>query len=160
MVNINKHKFFLLQILKEIYTDIELASCLGFKGGTALMFFYDLPRISIDLAFNLLDKSKEKLAYEKVRKILLGHGRIFDEAMKFYGSIIVLDYGVGERKLKIEISNRQWNDRYEVKYILPSKGCAACSVRRLRTKEYSVRLSGVSSLLCKSKRHKRYSSRV
>jgi len=43
MVSINKHKFFLMQILKDIYSDIELANCLGFKGGTVLMFFYDLP---------------------------------------------------------------------------------------------------------------------
>lgn len=118
MVNINKHKFFLTQILKDIYSDIELANCLGFKGGTALMFFYDLPRFSVDLDFNLLDLAKEKTVYEKVRKILLKYGKIFDEAMKFYGPIIVLDYGVGERKLKIEISNRQWNDHYERKNLL------------------------------------------
>ncbi|HMM17519.1 MAG: nucleotidyl transferase AbiEii/AbiGii toxin family protein [Petrimonas sp.] len=118
MVNINKHKFFLTQILKDIYSDIELANCLGFKGGTALMFFYDLPRFSVDLDFNLLDPAKEKTVYEKVRKILLKYGKIFDEAMKFYGPIIVLDYGVGERKLKVEISNRQWNDRYEIKNLL------------------------------------------
>ena len=118
MVSINKHKFFLMQILKDIYSDIELANCLGFKGGTALMFFYDLPRFSVDLDFNLLDPAKEKTVYEKVRKILLKYGKIFDEAMKFYGPIIVLDYGVGERKLKVEISNRQWNDRYEIKNLL------------------------------------------
>lgn len=118
MVNINKHKFFLTQILKDIYSDIELANCLGFKGGTALMFFYDLPRFSVDLDFNLLDLAKEKTVYEKVRKILLKYGKIFDEAMKFYGPIIVLDYGVGERKLKIEISNRQWNNHYERKNLL------------------------------------------
>lgn len=118
MVNINKHKFFLTQILKDIYSDIELANCLGFKGGTALMFFYDLPRFSVDLDFNLLDLAKEKTVYEKVRKILLKYGKIFDEAIKFYGPIIVLDYGVGERKLKIEISNRQWNNHYERKNLL------------------------------------------
>ena len=118
MVNINKHKFFLTQILKDIYSDIELANCLGFKGGTALMFFYDLPRFSVDLDFNLLDPAKEKTVYEKVRKILLKYGKIFDEAMKFYGPIIVLDYGVGERKLKVEISNRQWKNRYEIKNLL------------------------------------------
>lgn len=117
MVNINKHKFFLVQILKEIYSDIELASCMGFKGGTALMFFYGLPRFSVDLDFNLLDISKEKRIYEKVRKILLKYGKIFDEAMKF-GPIIVLDYGIGERKLKVEISNRQWENRYEIKNLL------------------------------------------
>lgn len=82
------------------------------------MFFYDLPRFSVDLDFNLLDLAKEKTVYEKVRKILLKYGKIFDEAMKFYGPIIVLDYGVGERKLKIEISNRQWNNHYERKNLL------------------------------------------
>ena len=118
MVNINKHKFFLMQILKDIYSDIELANCLGFKGGTALMFFYDLPRFSVDLDFNLLNPAKEKTVYEKVRTILSKQGKIFDEAMKFYGPIIVLDYGIGERKLKVEISNRQWNNRYEIKNLL------------------------------------------
>lgn len=118
MVHINKHKFFLMQILKDIYSDIELANCLGFKGGTALMFFYDLPRFSVDLDFNLLNPAKEKTVYEKVRTILSKQGKIFDEAMKFYGPIIVLDYGIGERKLKVEISNRQWNNRYEIKNLL------------------------------------------
>ena len=118
MVNINKHKFFLMQILKDIYSDIELANCLGFKGGTALMFFYDLPRFSVDLDFNLLNPAKEKTVYEKVRTILSKQGKIFDEAMKFYGPIIVLDYGIGERKLKVEISSRQWNNRYEIKNLL------------------------------------------
>ena len=118
MVNINRHKFFLTQILKDIFSDIELANNLGFKGGTALMFFYDLPRFSVDLDFNLLDLAKEKTVYEKVRKILLKYGKIFDEAMKFYGPIIVLDYGAGERKLKIEISNRQWDNHYERRNLL------------------------------------------
>ena len=118
MVHINKHKFFLMQILKDIYSDIELANSLGFKGGTALMFFYDLPRFSVDLDFNLLDLTKEKTVYEKVRRILLKYGKIFDEALKFYGPIIVLDYGVGERKLKVEISNRQWKNQYERKNLL------------------------------------------
>ncbi|HKL93570.1 MAG TPA: nucleotidyl transferase AbiEii/AbiGii toxin family protein [Bacteroidales bacterium] len=118
MIHVNKHKFFLTQILKDIYSDIELVNCLGFKGGTALMFFYELPRFSVDLDFNLLDLSKEKTAYEKLRIILLKYGKIFDEAMKYYGPIIVLDYGVGERKLKVEISNRQWNNHYERKNLL------------------------------------------
>lgn len=68
MVNINKHKFFLAQILKDIYSDIELANCLGFKGGTALMFFYDLPRFSVDLDFNLLDLAKEKRCMKRYEK--------------------------------------------------------------------------------------------
>lgn len=117
-MDINKHKFFMMQVLKDIYTDKELAGCLGFKEGTALMFFYNLPRFSVDLDFNLLDKNKEKVGYEKVRRILMKYGRIFDEAMKFYGPIIVLDYGVGERKLKVEISNREYDNHYEIKNLL------------------------------------------
>lgn len=118
MVDSNKHKFFLFQILKEIYENKELSGILGFKGGTALMFFYDLPRFSVDLDFNLLDTSKEALVAEKVRKILLKHGKIHDEAKKHYGILCVLDYGMGERKLKVEISNRNFGDQYEVKNLL------------------------------------------
>ena len=118
MVDINKHKFFLFQILKEIYEDKELSGILGFKGGTALMFFYDLPRFSVDLDFNLLNSSKEDIVYEKVRKIILKHGSIHDEAKKFYGIICVLDYGMRGRKLKVEISNRDFNDSYEIKNLL------------------------------------------
>lgn len=118
MIDMNKHKFFMLQILKDIYSDIALSSILGFKGGTALMFFYDLPRFSVDLDFNLLDTSKEELVYNKVQKILEQYGRIIDKAMKHHGPIIVLDYGAGERNLKVEISNRTWENHYEIKNLL------------------------------------------
>ena len=97
---------FVTAILKDIYTDIELVNCLGFKGGTALMFFYELPRFSVDLDFNLIQAAKDEVVYEKLRKILLKYGKIYDETKKFYGLIVVLDYGFGERKLKVEISNR------------------------------------------------------
>ena len=118
MFEINRHKFFLVQILKEIYSDIELANYLGFKGGTALMFFYDLPRFSVDLDFNLLIAEKEEVVFQKLRTILLTYGAIFDEAKKFHGPILVLDYGVDERKLKLEISNREFGDSYENKNFL------------------------------------------
>lgn len=117
-MDINKHRFYLVQLLKDIYADIELAACLGFKGGTALMFFYELPRFSVDLDFNLIQVEKQALVYEKIRKILLKYGNIQDEAQKFYGLILVLDYGFSERKLKVEISNRVLVDSYEVKSLL------------------------------------------
>jgi hypothetical protein len=56
--------------------------------------------------------------YDKVRTILLKYGTITDEAKKFYGPIIVLDYGVDERKLKVEISVRQFDNHYEIKNLL------------------------------------------
>lgn len=117
-MDINKHKFFMLQILKDIFSDADLADCLGFKGGTALMFFYGLPRFSVDLDFNLIDTTKEELVYKKVRDFLLKYGKIHDEAKKFFGPVFVLDYGQNERKLKVEISNRQYDNHYEIKNLL------------------------------------------
>lgn len=118
MVNLNKHKFLMMQILKDIYSNIELTSCLGFKGGTALMFFHNLPRFSVDLDFNLLDKNKKEKVLFLIKEMLLKYGKIDDEAIKFYSTIIVLNYGIGERKLKIEISNREWEEHYEIKNFL------------------------------------------
>ena len=54
-----KHKNILLQILKDIYSDTSISPYLGFKGGTAAMMFYDLPRHSVDLDLDLLDETKE-----------------------------------------------------------------------------------------------------
>ena len=114
-MDLNKHKFFMLQILRDIYSDLELANCLGFKGGTALMFFYGLPRFSVDMDFNLLKSDKENDVYQKIRTILLKYGKIDDEAQKFFGPILVLNYGSGERKMKVEISNRLYDNHYEIK---------------------------------------------
>ena len=121
MLDLNKHKYFIVQILKDIYSDIEIANSLGFKGGTALMLFYDLPRFSVDLDFNLLNLTKSGFIYEKLKVILQKYGRIKDEAIKHFGLLLVLDYGENERNLKIEISNRQFQDRYEIKDFLGIK---------------------------------------
>ncbi|MFO7668358.1 MAG: nucleotidyl transferase AbiEii/AbiGii toxin family protein [Bacteroidales bacterium] len=118
MIDQNRHRFLMVQILKDIYSDLDLSSDLGFKGGTALMFFYGLPRFSVDLDFNLLKPENEELVYTKLRKIILKYGTIFDEARKYYGPIVVLDYGKNERKLKVEVSNRQFENSYETKNLL------------------------------------------
>lgn len=119
-MDLNKHKMYMLRILKDIYTDSELNNLLGFKGGTALMFFYDLPRFSVDLDFNLLDAEKEQFVFERVQTILLRYGRIIDAARKHFGPVIVLDYESGERNLKVEISNRQYQtaNHYELRQFL------------------------------------------
>ncbi len=104
----------MLQLLKDIFSDALLSSLLAFKGGTATLFFHNLPRLSTDLDFNLLNVVKEAEVYDRVREIVLKYGKIHDEAIKHYGIIIVLDYGIGERKLKIEISNRLYDNHYEI----------------------------------------------
>jgi predicted nucleotidyltransferase component of viral defense system len=118
MLDTNKHKFFLVTLLKDIYADTELAAVLGFKGGTAHMLFYGLPRFSVDLDFNLLAPDKSKVVYKKIRETILKYGKIRDEAEKYFGLLLVLDYGKQERNLKIEISNRIFPDRYETKHFL------------------------------------------
>ena len=110
-----KHKLYMAQILSLVFKDKDLCNVLGFKGGTALMFFHNLPRFSTDLDFNLLDMSNQDVAYNKVRQILLRFGTIDDEAKKLNGPILVLNYGKGERMLKVEISNRQYDNHYETK---------------------------------------------
>jgi predicted nucleotidyltransferase component of viral defense system len=110
-----RHKLYMAQILSLIFKDKDLCNVIGFKGGTALMFFHNLPRFSTDLDFNLLDVSKQDMVYNKVRQILLRFGTIDDEAKKLNGPILVLNYGKGERMLKVEISNRQYDNHYETK---------------------------------------------
>ena len=106
----------MLQILRDIYSDLELANNLGFKGGTALMFFHSLPRFSVDLDFDIINPNQEKEVqiYQKLKNILLRYGKIDDEALKFFGPLLVLNYGKGERNLKLEISNRPHTNKYEV----------------------------------------------
>ena len=57
-----KHKLYMAQILSQIFKDKELCNVLGFKGGTALMFFHNLPRFSTDLDFNLVDESMQEIS--------------------------------------------------------------------------------------------------
>ncbi|HRW20824.1 MAG TPA: nucleotidyl transferase AbiEii/AbiGii toxin family protein [Bacteroidales bacterium] len=113
MFDISSHKYYLVRILKDIYSDPLLSSVLGFKGGTAHMLFYNLPRFSVDLDFNLLDKTESDLVFQKLRNILSSYGQIKDEAQKYYGLLLVLNYGAHNRNLKLEISNREYKDRYQ-----------------------------------------------
>lgn len=110
----NKHKLYMAQILSLIFKDKELCNALAFKGGTALMFFHNLNRFSTDLDFNLLVPEKLDMVYDKVRSILTRFGTIDDEAKKLYGPVLVVNYGKGERMLKVEISTRQYPNHYEM----------------------------------------------
>ncbi|MFZ8803249.1 MAG: nucleotidyl transferase AbiEii/AbiGii toxin family protein [Candidatus Calescibacterium sp.] len=63
--DISKHRNVLLMILKDIYSDATISPSLGFKGETALHLFYNLPRFSIDLDFDLLDEEKKNMFSRK-----------------------------------------------------------------------------------------------
>lgn len=95
-------------ILKDIYNDVALAPLLGLKGGTAGMLFYDLPRFSVDLDFDLLDANKASAPeiMQKVEAILLRHGEVKDKFIKYRTIFLLHSYGKGERGIKVEISTR------------------------------------------------------
>lgn len=101
------------QVLLAVFRDKELCRQLAFKGGTSLLMFHGLTRFSTDLDFNLLDPTQTEAVYKRLRTLLCKFGTIDDEALKFFGPIIVLNYGKGERMLKIEVSNRQYDNHYE-----------------------------------------------
>lgn len=114
-IDTQKHSFIMSRILLSVFQDKELCLLLAFKGGTSLMFFHELPRFSTGLDFNLLDKTKLDMVYSKIKALLLRFGRITDEVQKFFGPVFVLDYGKGERKLKVEVSTRFFDNHYEMR---------------------------------------------
>jgi len=118
MLNKGKHQSVMVNILKELYSQPELRSVLGFKGGTAAFLFYNLPRLSVDLDFDILDEDKVPIVFEKVKKILIGLGYLQEATKKRYTLFFLLSYGKGERKIKIEISKRKTISSFEMKNYL------------------------------------------
>jgi len=118
MLDIQKHKFILVNILKDVYTDTSLGPLLGFKGGTCAYLFYGLPRFSIDLDFNLLDSKKNKFVFEKVKKILKKYGEIKKAQEKRFTLFFLLSYGIKATNIKVEISKKEFPNRYELKNYL------------------------------------------
>lgn len=118
MVDIDLHRTVFVGVLKAIYADAILRTLLGFKGGTAAMFCYDLPRFSVDLDFNLLDPEKKDVVLERL-KILLGQfGELREATEKHFTLFFLLNYKKGERNLKIEISKRPLKAEYAIKQYL------------------------------------------
>ncbi|MBR8766506.1 nucleotidyl transferase AbiEii/AbiGii toxin family protein [Porphyromonas levii] len=114
MTDISTHYSYLYRILQDIATNSFLSPQLIFKGGTALMFFYDLPRFSVDLDFTLINKGEEEEVYRQLLGITKEYGKIADSNLGFYGPKVVLDYGIGEWNLKIEVSNRYWGEQSDL----------------------------------------------
>ena len=118
MIDIQSHRLVMTKILKDIYSDFQLSSLLGFKGGTALYLFYNLPRFSVDLDFNLLDLSKKDVVHIRVKNIVRKYGELKDEFLKRNTIFFMLSYGESHRNIKIEISLTQFPNEYEIKQYL------------------------------------------
>ena len=118
MLDRNVHKTILLQILKDIYTDTSLGPILGFKGGTAANFFYDLGRFSVDLDFDLLKYDKEILVFEKIETILQDYRTIKEMYRKRNTLLFIISYDEKSQNIKVEINCRTFGSRYELKNYL------------------------------------------
>lgn len=118
MVNIDLHKNAFVGILRAIYSDTLLRNKLGFKGGTAAMLFYDLPRFSVDLDFDLLDPEKKEEVFQRLKEILPQFGTVIEASDKQYTLFFLLSYKKGERGLKVEISKRIIKSAYILKNFL------------------------------------------
>lgn len=120
MLEQNKHKTVMYRLLTDILRDAYLAAALGFKGGTACYFFYGLPRFSIDLDFNIIAKKDEsrmyQVIYDKIKAITEGQKLdIRDGYIKRNTVFFLISYEKGAQNIKIEISRREYSDRYELK---------------------------------------------
>ena len=118
MLNKDIHKNFLINTLNSIYKDTQIRTFLGFKGGTAALLFYDLPRFSVDLDFDLLDPSKKELVFQRLKEILSKVGKIDQAHEKQNTLFFLINYQSQERNIKVEISKRAIKSEYEVKNYL------------------------------------------
>jgi predicted nucleotidyltransferase component of viral defense system len=117
MLNNNIHESHLRQLIAKIFNDSILQKQLAFKGGTCLYFFYGLDRFSTDLDFNC---TGESLDYQRLNQILEGY-EILEHTNKFNTWFWLLSYGKMTVKIKIEVSKRDYPDKYEIKDLLGVK---------------------------------------
>ncbi|OGF51579.1 MAG: hypothetical protein A2044_07515 [Candidatus Firestonebacteria bacterium GWA2_43_8] len=114
MLIIDKHKKLLLDLLFAVYSDRELASILGFKGGTAALLFYGLDRFSVDLDFDLLDPAMADKVFTHLEKIAGAHGVIKEKSKKRNTLLLVVSYGLLDQNIKLEVSTRDFGSKFTV----------------------------------------------
>jgi len=113
MLNRQQHDVYLKQILRKIGRNDELNNQLILKGGTCLYLFYDLPRFSVDLDFNL--KLNSSFNPQILTEVLEKELTIDDRREKHFTWFWLGSYQKGSQKIKIEVSKRNFPDEYEIK---------------------------------------------
>lgn len=111
------HKIHLTNILLDMYKDDLLCSVLGFKGGTAALFFYQLSRFSADLDFDLTghyEKDSEPLQriIDRITSIVSKKYTVLDQSKKYNTLFWLVSYGTGLSHIKIEISTRDVSENH------------------------------------------------
>ena len=100
-----RHKRVLINLLVNIIKDSN--GKVAFKGGTCAALFYDLPRISLDLDFDILEPFNEG-DIDRLREILERRGSVQDFREKHFTIFFLLNYEKGAPNIKIEFNKRIW----------------------------------------------------
>jgi len=110
------HRQILIRILVDIFK--EFGEGMSFKGGTCAYLFYELPRISLDLDFDLLSPF-EKKDVDILKAILSKRGMIRDYKDKRYTVFFLLAYKEDAPNIKVEFNKRIWkNNTYKTVWFL------------------------------------------
>jgi predicted nucleotidyltransferase component of viral defense system len=110
-LDITIHKTNLINILIDIFKNSSLGPVLAFKGGTAALLFFNLPRFSVDLDFDLIvnlkkDSPELKEFINKMSSLLSTKFEIKDQSVKYNTLFWLVSYGAGFANIKVEVSIR------------------------------------------------------
>ncbi len=111
-----EHNAILIRLLSALFEDAMVGPLLGFKGGTAAVFFYGLSRFSIDLDFDLLAVDRADGVFDRVKMILEMHGTVKQAQKKRYTLFFLLSYHdkvKDRRNIKVEISTHNLEAHYQ-----------------------------------------------
>ncbi len=101
------HERVLIKILIDIFKQLD--SKVAFKGGTCAYLFYDLPRISLDLDFDIL-KPLSKEDIDNLKAIFNKDVNVKDFYNKRFTVFFLLDYEKNTPNIKVEFNKRVWGD--------------------------------------------------
>ena len=95
------------QILIALLVNIAklLNGKIAFKGGTAAMLFYNLPRISLNLDFDLFEELSDS-EIEQLRAVIEKQGTIKDFRQKRFTLFFLLDYELDTPNVKLEFKKQ------------------------------------------------------
>lgn len=99
MLNRDKHRLIMFQILKDIFSS-EIWKCLAFKWWTACYFLYGLDRFSTDLDFDLVENIPD--LDEKIIKIISKYWQIKAK------NKIILSFWENLTNIKIDVNRKIW----------------------------------------------------
>lgn len=148
MLDQQQHDYYLKRILRDIINDPSLSTKLALKGGTCLYLFYNLPRFSVDLDFNMINDNP--LDIEKVQVILGKYLNLEDGRFKAGENSWLWEasYEKGQRKFQIDINKRKFPDKYVTKqfyglslstlapdYLFAHKLCAITDRKRVQNRD-------------------------